>query len=721
MSHPDRTSTADTLASAVMAYARSGYAVLPLKPDGTRNREGKSTAKNPATKHGKDDASTNVDEVRQWWNTHPDSNIGLRPSESQFVIDVDCGPGHDNVDGHATLAELVAELGPLPDDAPVAETPTGGLHIWLSYDGGELFGSLGPGVEIKTHKNYLVAPPSATPDGQYRWRTTLKGKPPQAPDSWRERARKVPPPPRPNRNGHRVFKPVSDEPWVNTGIAEELKSLAACPRSGSPPGGRPNRKAGRNNWLNDTAVRTARLLLNVPGGNSDWLRGELIDACQANSLVADDGINSVEASINSAFTYADKQGRAVMPETTTPAPGPISADNGGDDDDGRPTVDPISLAQARRVFRKWLGEDFDTDGLDAMLASVAVERFADGSDPVWLLLISGPGNAKTETVQSLDGIGATVASSISSDAALLSASPKRERAKDATGGLLRKLGDRGVLVIKDVTSILSMDRTLRAKVLAALREVYDGRWTRDVGTDGGRTIPWTGRIAVIGAATTAWDTAHSVIATMGDRFVLVRLDSTQHRIASGRKAIGNTGDETIMRQELAAAAAGVIAGMSDERITLTDSEIETLLNAADLVTLARTGVEYDYKGDVTGAHAPEMPTRFAKQLAQIVRGAVALGMDRADAMRLAIRCAKDSMPPLRLEIIEDLAVHADSTSTDVRKRLKKPRSTVDRQLQALHVLGLAELDEESYGAQKIHWYYSLSADVSPDVLKVKEI
>ena len=98
------------------------------------------------------------------------------------------------------------------------------------------------------------------------------------------------------------------------------------------------------------------------------------------------------------------------------------------------------------------------------------------------------------------------------------------------------------------------------------------------------------------------------------------------------------------------------------------------------MTLARTGVEYDYRGEVIDAHAPELPTRFAKQLAQVVRGAVAIGMNRADALRLAIRCARDSMPPLRLLIIDDLANHPDSTSSDVRKRINKPRTTVDRQL-----------------------------------------
>lgn len=386
-----------------------------------------------------------------------------------------------------------------------------------------------------------------------------------------------------------------------------------------------------------------------------------------------------------------------------------------DDEPEREPLQPISLAECHAVFHKWLGEDYDTDALNAMLAAAAVERFDDDSDPIWLLLISGPGNAKTETVQALDGAGAIVTSSIVSDAALLSGTPKREVTRGATGGLLRKMGPRGVLVIKDVTSILSMDRTLRAKVLAALREIYDGRWTREVGSGGGATLSWRGRIATVGAVTTAWDTHHSVVSVMGDRFVLIRMDSTVHRQEAGRKAIGNTGSEAEMRAELAAAVGGVIAGMNPEPITLNTKMTERLLAVADLVTRARTGVERDYRGEVIDAHAPEMPTRFAKQLAQVVRGGVAIGLDRKAALRLAIRCARNSVPPLRLEILHYLAAHPISTTTEVRKGIDKPHTTVDRELQALHVLGLVTVDEVAR-EQRSRWYYRLVEGVNPRIL-----
>jgi hypothetical protein len=381
-----------------------------------------------------------------------------------------------------------------------------------------------------------------------------------------------------------------------------------------------------------------------------------------------------------------------------------------------------SLKQAHDTFSRWLGKDYDQDALNAVLIAAAMERLA--GDPLWLLVISGSGNAKTETVQALEGADALITSTISSEGALLSATPTKERANQATGGLLRKMGKRGVLVIKDVTSIISANRDVRGNVLAALREVYDGRWSRNVGTEGGRTLEWSGRIVVVGACTTAWDRAHDVTAAMGDRFVVIRMDSADKitRMNASRQAIGNTGSETQMRDELAYATGRVIENMRYEIEPLSEGELDRLVAAADLVTLARTAVDYDYKGDVIDSHAPEMPTRFAKQLAQIVNGGVAIGLDRSDAMHLAIRCARDSLPPLRLAIIDDVAENPASTSTEVRRRLNKPRSTIDRQMQALHMLGVLDCDElDTVGVTSkptTRWYYTLADGIRPDAVKL---
>jgi DNA-binding transcriptional ArsR family regulator len=375
---------------------------------------------------------------------------------------------------------------------------------------------------------------------------------------------------------------------------------------------------------------------------------------------------------------------------------------------------PCSLDQVHGVFHKWFGDQYDLDACDVACAVAASEQLS--GDPAWLMMVSGAGTAKTETVQAVDGAGAHVISTITSDGALLSATEakgSKQKKATATGGLLRKIGERGVLVIKDFTSILSSDRNVRAAVLAAFREIYDGRWVRNVGSDGGQTIEWRGRIVVIAAVTTAWDAAHAAIAAMGDRFVLLRIDSNQGRVLSGRQAIRNTGGEVQMRGELAAAVGGLVTNANTGETEISDAEVEQLVKAADIVTLARTAVERDYAGNVTNAHAPEMPTRFAKQLVQIVRGGVAIGMTRERALALALRCARDSIPPLRLEIMLDVAHHGPTQVNDVSESINKPWMTVKRELSALTMLGILkekkeqEDHEEEDSKSKTKWRYSL--------------
>jgi len=379
-----------------------------------------------------------------------------------------------------------------------------------------------------------------------------------------------------------------------------------------------------------------------------------------------------------------------------------------------PAVVPVvSLDDARDTFTRWLGDEYDLDALHFALALAGVERL-DGDAP-WGLIVSGSGNAKTETVTAAEGAGATVTSSISSEGALLSATSRQERASDATGGLLRKIGSRGVLVIKDVTTILSMNTEVRLSVLGALREVADGFWERNVGTDGGKTLTWRGRIVVLGAVTTAWDTHHGVISAMGDRFLLLRVDSSQRvsRLASGRQSLANIGHEDVMRSELRAAFGGVITGMAADGVTLTESESERLLAVANIVTAARTGVERDRQGNVVDAHAFEAPTRLVKYLGQVVRGGVAIGMDRADALRLAVRVAHDCVPPLRMAALRTVAANPGNNTSEVARLVDKPRSSVDRSLQELHLLDL--LTVTSDGADT-RWRYTVAADVDADAL-----
>jgi hypothetical protein len=389
--------------------------------------------------------------------------------------------------------------------------------------------------------------------------------------------------------------------------------------------------------------------------------------------------------------------------TTPPAPPPAPvADTAG--------IAPASLQDVHDVFTKWLGEDYDLEVLDAVLASAASERLT--GDPLWTMVLSGSGAAKTETVQCLEGAGAHVVSVVSSVGSLLSGSSKRETSKDATGGLLRRIGARGLVVFKDFTSILSMDRTSRAGLLAALREIHDGKWVREIGTDGGRLLSWQGRIVLISACTSAWDRAHEVVATMGDRFVLVRYDSKGGRQGAFRRAVRNSGREAAMRRELAEVVRGLLSTIDPAHdLELTDEELGQFFQLANLVTLARTAVDTDYREDVVTPHAPEMPTRLGKQLWQLVRGATALGLRREDAMALAGRCAHDTVPPVRMALLATLSGFPESSCAEVSARVNLPYNTVRRQLEALRYLDLVRAKGEERNV--VYW---LSSAINPDCL-----
>ena len=378
-----------------------------------------------------------------------------------------------------------------------------------------------------------------------------------------------------------------------------------------------------------------------------------------------------------------------------------------------PAPPRVTLDAALATFAEWLGDSYDRDAMVAA-AAIATCQHLDGDAP-WLLIVSGSGFTKTETVSALAGAGAHVTSTITSEGALLSATSKKEKAKDATGGLLRVVGDSGVIVIKDVTSILSMGRELRAQVLAALREVADGYWERNVGTDGGRTLRWAGKCIVVGAVTSAWDKHYSVVAEMGDRFLLLRMDSADaaSRKSAGTSSLRQTGREKAMRQALSDAVKNLVAHRAEDALDLDDDEEDLLLGLADVVTRCRTAVEKDYHGTPEWAHALEAPTRLAKYLWMLTRGAVAIGATRAEALALAVRVAADCLPPNRRMVLGDVAANPGSRTGEVAKRLQLPYATADRTLQELHLLGAVSV--ESDGSDK-RWQYRTTPAVDTPAL-----
>ena len=130
----------------------------------------------------------------------------------------------------------------------------------------------------------------------------------------------------------------------------------------------------------------------------------------------------------------------------------------------------------------------------------------------------------------------------------------------------------------------------------------------------------------------------------------------------------------------------------------------------------------DFRGEPEHALAPEMPTRFAKQLVSVYRGARIIGLDDATARMIVRRLTHDSFPPSRRRAL--LAVHdaADgATSKEVSEQTGISRTVADRVLRELALHGLVRHSEREYadelGRHRVRWVWHPAAEVDLRILR----
>jgi hypothetical protein len=302
-----------------------------------------------------------------------------------------------------------------------------------------------------------------------------------------------------------------------------------------------------------------------------------------------------------------------------------------------------------------------------------------------LLLIGPPGGGKTELLQPLAGLPDVHVTSTLTEPSLLSGTPARDKSRDASGGLLRTIGGFGVLLCKDFGSVISMHRDSRASVLAALREIYDGSWTRHVGADGGRTLHWQGKLGFIGACTSVIDNHHAVIAAMGERFIMYRLPAINENEMAGR-ALDHQGSEPLMRKELSRAVGSLFNGLTlSQPEAIKGPEKARLVALSTLAVRCRSAVEREgYTREVELIPESEAPGRLALALARLLGGVTAIGASRADAWRVVSKVAMDCLPALRLRVMAMLAGASGAVDTaTVATALRYPTQTTRRALEDL--------------------------------------
>src|SRR5215213_11117579 len=145
------TSSSTRLLKAALSLARNGKPVFPCKPGG----------KEPLTKRGHIDATTDPRRIHMWWNRYPGANIGIPTGKRSGILAVD----HDTYkEGTASLEEVEAIVGPVSKGVTMATGSGGRQYLFRYPEGSNIRNATGvlPGVDIRGEGGYILAPGSAT-------------------------------------------------------------------------------------------------------------------------------------------------------------------------------------------------------------------------------------------------------------------------------------------------------------------------------------------------------------------------------------------------------------------------------------------------------------------------------------------------------------------------------------------------------------------------------
>lgn len=145
------------LASALW-YAEQGIPVFALQALSKVPMRGSSGCK---------DATTDADRIRAWWAQTPDANIGLATGHTVDVVDI------DGLVGQTSRAHQWGMFTGLNVIGKVSTPRAGGLHLFVPASGQGNKAGLLPGVDYRGTGGYVVAAPSRTDVGAYRWTVPL--------------------------------------------------------------------------------------------------------------------------------------------------------------------------------------------------------------------------------------------------------------------------------------------------------------------------------------------------------------------------------------------------------------------------------------------------------------------------------------------------------------------------------------------------------------------
>ena len=329
--------------------------------------------------------------------------------------------------------------------------------------------------------------------------------------------------------------------------------------------------------------------------------------------------------------------------------------------------------------------------------------------PVWSMMIGPPESGKTELVKPLlQWKGCRECGDMSGKAALLSGTRTKDRAADATGGLLCDLPNddaghkRGVLIMLDFArTVLAADPATMRSTLGAIGMIHDQHYQREVGVDGGKTLSFYGRLGFLGACTDVIDHPDHQMASaeMGERCIYYRYPESSgfHEINQSLDSPDGTEKSRQIRDlfhVFGEEFGGVVWDWCEPPRPLEPPERKVIAALAQFCARGRSGVQRDRwaKNEIAGLSRAALGPRIANTFAQLMRGMEYVGCTREEIYRTLAQCAMDSMPATRSISIKSLR-ERPHTAGEIAARLKISANATKRTLEDLRMHGLTATEQ----------------------------
>jgi hypothetical protein len=143
----------------------------------------------------------------------------------------------------------------------------------------------------------------------------------------------------------------------------------------------------------------------------------------------------------------------------------------------------------------------DIEAARVLYAAVAAHYLP--GPPVWPMAVAPPSSMKSELLSALEGLPHVYAIDSVTPKTFISGQIRNDgvpKQDDRASSLLHRIGDSGIMLCSDFSTVLSIKSDDRNVIFADLRRIYDGALRKEFGTSEA-VAEWRGRLTFVAAVT----------------------------------------------------------------------------------------------------------------------------------------------------------------------------------------------------------------------------